>query len=275
MTSVVADSSRAEGAVVYPRSAVIDLHSHVLPGLDDGAHDLDESLEILTAMAAEGVEVVVATPHVREDYPTSPSAMRDALTEVRTAVAAAGLPIEVLPGGELSVAVVDSSSGDQLAEFGLGGNARLVLIEFPYGEWPYLIERRIERLRGIGITPVLAHPERNDRVVAEPSRLTEAVAAGAIVQLTAASIDGRHGRRVARSARDLLALGLAHVVASDAHGPAVRAAGLRSALAALDDPQLARWLVDDVPSALLSGSDLPARPMRRRRYFPRVQIRRR
>jgi protein-tyrosine phosphatase len=253
---------------------LIDLHSHVLPGLDDGAHDLGESLEILTAMAAEGVEVVVATPHVREDYPTSPSAMRDALHDVRAAVGATGLSIQVLPGGELSVAVVDASSADQLAAFGLGGNQRLVLIEFPYGDWPPFIERRIERLRGLGITPVLAHPERNDRVIAEPSRLTEVVGAGAIVQLTAASIDGRHGRRVARSARELLALGLAHVVASDAHAPAVRAAGLRSALAALDDPRLARWLVDDVPSALLSGSELPARPVRRGRSFRRVRIRR-
>jgi protein-tyrosine phosphatase len=249
---------------------VIDLHTHVLPGLDDGARSLDESLAMLGEMEAEGVRVVAATPHFRFDYPTTPADMGSALRDVRAAAREAGLAIEVIQGGELSLVFVDESGSEELAGFVLGGRSGVLLVEFPYGDWPSFLERRVERLTELGFTPVLAHPERNARVADEPSLLRDAVAAGAFVQLTAGSVEGRFGRRTAKCARALLDAGLAHVIASDAHGPHIRGAGLTAALDALGDPRLGRWLVEGVPAALLEGTEIPSRPpaqRSRRRLF--------
>jgi len=111
---------------------------------------------------------------------------------------------------------------------------------------------------------VLAHPERSYEVQERPDRLLPLVETGVLVQLTAASVDGRLGRRSQRCARALLEAGSAHLLASDAHAPAVRAVGMTAAAEALDDPELARWLTHDVPAALVDDAPLPARPAPRR-----------
>jgi protein-tyrosine phosphatase len=215
---------------------------------------------MLGEMEAEGVRLVAATPHVRFDYPTTPADMASALRDVRVAAKDAELTIEVIQGGELSLVFVDESGPEELASFALGGRSDALLVEFPYAGWPSFLGRRVDRLTGLGFTPVLAHPERNARVADEPSLLRDAVDAGALVQLTAGSVEGRFGRRTAKCARALLDLGLAHVIASDAHGPHIRGAGLTAALDALGDRRLGRWLVEDVPAALLEGRAIPSRP---------------
>jgi protein-tyrosine phosphatase len=121
------------------------------------------------------------------------------------------------------------------------------------------------------ITPVLAHPERNPDVQARPELLEPIVAGGALVQLTAAAIDGRLGRSAERCARLLLDRRLAHLIASDAHAPDVRAVGLTDAVRAIDDADLARWLTLDVPRAIVEGGVVPAfpEPLKRRGLFRR------
>ncbi|HWG55187.1 MAG TPA: CpsB/CapC family capsule biosynthesis tyrosine phosphatase [Gaiellaceae bacterium] len=247
---------------------MIDLHSHVLPGLDDGARDLDESLAIVAAAASAGIRTLVATPHVRDDYPTTGAQMESALAHVRAAAAEAGLDVELLPGGEIALDRLDRLGEDELRRFGLGGNPRLLLLEFPYWGWPLDLGERIFRLRAAGVVPLLAHPERNSTVQASPQRLAPLVAAGAYVQLTAASLDGRAGRASRSAALALLNAELAHVVASDAHAPAVREIGLAAALDAAGSDALATWLTSDVPASLLAGERPPPRPAVRRRRLP-------
>jgi protein-tyrosine phosphatase len=149
---------------------------------------------------------------------------------------------------------------EELRRFGLGGNPAYLLVETPYVGWPLDLADRVFRLRSAGITAVIAHPERNADVQASPSLLEAPVAAGALVQLTASSVDGRGGRRADQCARTLLDLRLAHLVASDAHAASVRAAGLSGAVAALGDEPLARWLTDGAPRATVDGTPLPRRP---------------
>ena len=123
-----------------------------------------------------------------------------------------------------------------------------------------------------GFGTVLAHPERNLDVQERPELLEPIVAGGVLVQLTAASVDGRLGRRARACARTLLDRRLAHMVASDAHAPEIRAIGLASAVASLGDDALARWLTVDVPRAVLADGKPPPRPMtrpRRRGLFGR------
>jgi protein-tyrosine phosphatase len=248
---------------------VIDLHSHILPGLDDGPQTSDGALELARAAVADGIAVIAATPHVRDDYPTTADEMEAAVDRLRGDLRAAAIPLELRPGGELSLERLDLPAAE-LRRFGLGGSDRYLLVETPYSGWPLDLSDRLFRLQAAGLTPVLAHPERNAEVQADPPRrLRPLVDSGTLVQLTAASVDGRLGRRARAASLQLLDLELAHLLASDAHAPTVRAVGLTAAAEGLGHHELARWLTEDAPAAVLAGTPLPPRPARRskRRRF--------
>lgn len=244
---------------------MLDLHSHILPRLDDGAPTLDDAVAMARAAAAAGLTVVCGTPHVRHDYPTSPDAMEAALQELRQRLAEAGVELDVRGGGEFDLERLAGLPPEDVARFGLGGNPGLVLLEFPYVGWPFALADRIFQLQLAGITVVLAHPERNVDVQADPERLRPLVDAGALVQLTAASLAGDFGGAPAKTSRRLLELELAHLVASDAHDAVRRGFAFAAAIDEIGDPELARWLTEDVPAALLAGAPTPERPVRRRR----------
>lgn len=242
---------------------MIDLHSHVLPGLDDGVATLAEAVELCEAAAADGIQVLAATPHVRDDYPTTPEQMERALAEVQRA---ADGTVRVIAGGELDLAEL-ARPAEELRRFCLGGTNWL-LVETPYMGWPLDLPDKLFRLGLAGFSTVLAHPERNRDVQQRPELLERVVAGGTLVQLTAASVDGRFGRSAKACAFDLLDRELAHLIASDAHAPGVRAVGLSSAVDAIGDEELGRWLTLRVPRAIVAGTPLPPRPAKRpRRRF--------
>ena len=245
---------------------MIDLHTHILPGVDDGPRNLEGSLDMARAAAADGVEVLAATPHVRDDYPTDVATMERGVDALREALRDAGIALELRPGAELALDRLDRVGVDELRRFGLGGNPAALLLEFPYVGWPLNVAEWLFRLVAAGFTPVLAHPERNAEVMARPGRLEALVEAGAVVQLTAASLDGRLGDGPRRTALRLIDARLAHLVASDAHGPGIREIGMSAAADAVGGGALAHWLTHDVPAALLAGGPLPPRPSTRRRW---------
>ncbi len=248
---------------------MIDLHSHILPGLDDGARTLADSRELARAAVADGVHAIAATPHVRSDYLTSAEAMEAGVASVRRDLAEHGIELAVLHGGEIALDRLADLSREELERFTIGQTGRYLLVEFPYSGWPLDLEQRLFELRVAGLESLLAHPERNREVQANPARIEGLVAAGSLVQLTAASIDGRIGRSSQLAAESLLSRELAHVIASDAHTPEVREVGMAAAAASLRDKGLARWLVEDAPAAIAAGEPLPARPARRKRRFGR------
>ncbi len=248
---------------------MIDLHSHILPGVDDGPATLEESLEIARRAAADGVRVIAATPHVRDDYPTQPATMERLLGELRAALEHEGIGVDVRPGGEIAIDWLDRLSDEDLVRFGLGGSPHYLLVEFPYAGWPLSLHEWVFRLVTRQITPVIAHPERNADVQANPDELRPLVDAGALVQITAASLDGRIGRSSRAAAETLIEQGLAHVLASDAHTPDIREAGLLAAAEAVGDAALARWLTLEMPMAIVTDAPLPRRPESRRRGFLR------
>jgi protein-tyrosine phosphatase len=248
---------------------VIDLHSHILPGVDDGPARLEESLDIARRAAADGVRIVAATPHVRDDYPTQPGTMERLVAELRAAIQREAIPIDVRPGAEIAIDWLGRLSDDELVRFGLGGSPHYLLLEFPYAGWPLSLHEWVFRLVARQITPVIAHPERNADVQANPEELRPLVDAGALVQITAASLDGRVGRSSRAAGMALIERGLAHVLASDAHTPDVREAGLVAAVEAVGDPEVARWLTLDTPTAIVTDTPLPRRPEARKRGFLR------
>ena len=151
--------------------SVIDLHAHVLPGVDDGPASLAESLEILRDAAADGITRIAATPHVRDDYPTAPETMERLVAELGAAAREAGIALDVLPGGEFDLEFLTHLDDETLRRFGLGGNPALLLLEFPYHGWPLQLRDAVFGLGLRGFSLVLAHPERNAEVQAAPERL--------------------------------------------------------------------------------------------------------
>jgi protein-tyrosine phosphatase len=232
---------------------LIDLHAHILPGYDDGVRSVEEARELARAAAAEGVTAIAATPHVRDDYPTTVERMLRGVGLLREDFAREGIPVDVLSGGELDLDRMWQLGPDDLPRFTLAGTGRWLLVEMPYRGWPPRFERTLDAVRRQGLETLLAHPERNPEVQADPGRLAPLVAAGLRVQVTAASVDGRLGTRPLACSRWLLERGLVHVLASDAHAPAVRRGGLSGAVEALGDPNLARRLTVDNPQAIVAG----------------------
>jgi protein-tyrosine phosphatase len=233
---------------------VIDLHSHILPGLDDGARTLEESREIARAAVAEGVTAIAATPHVRGDYPTRAARMEFGVAELRRDLAAERIELELLHGAEIEIARLWEIPPEELARLTLAHSNRYVLLEMPYRGWPRSLSAAVPLLRARGLTPLLAHPERNPEVQDRPDR------DGVLIQITSASLDGRLGRTPQATSHRLIELGLVHVLASDSHGPHVRDVGMAAAVAQLGDPQLARYLTLDAPAAIVAGEPLPAPP---------------
>lgn len=238
---------------------MIDLHSHILPGVDDGAGSLEDSLEIARAAVDAGIGVIAATPHVRDDWPTTADVMESRVAELVSELERAGIPLDVQRGGEIAIEWLNRLPTDELRRFGLGGS-RYLLVETPYHGWPFGIGHVFFSLQEKGFAPVLAHPERNPDVQAHPERLEHLVEAGVLVQVTAASVDGRIGKHARDCGLWLIRNGLAHLLASDAHHASVRAVGMTAAAKAVGGGALARWLTEVVPAAILADSEIPARP---------------
>jgi protein-tyrosine phosphatase len=253
---------------------MIDLHSHILAGVDDGPATLEESLEIAKAAVADRIQLMAATPHVRYDYPTPVATMERLVDHLQAALRKEGIPLELRTGGEIALDQLDLLSPNELHRFGLAGNPKFLLVEFPYYGWPLELANRVFQLRRLGITAVIAHPERNPDVQQAPDRLRPLVEAGALVQITAASVEGRLGPRSQAAAARLVELELAHMLASDAHAPSLRAVGMSAAARTLGDDGLATWLGTDVPAAIAWDRPFPERPRqpRRRRSWLRSRV---
>lgn len=240
---------------------MIDLHIHLLPGLDDGPADSAATVELARACVADGIDAVVATPHVSERYPTTVAAITTALTEARSALTAAGVELAVEAGAEIAIDQLDRLGDDDLVALSFGGRGTHLLLETPYAAWPLELERQLMRLGGLGIRGVLAHPERSVGVQKGDGleRIERAVGRGLLVQVTAGSLTGRFGRTAQQTAHQLLQRELVHLVSTDAHDTTKRPPELTAAGEVLG-AERARWLTTDVPAAILRGGQLPPRP---------------
>jgi protein-tyrosine phosphatase len=212
---------------------LLDVHAHVLHDVDDGPHDLDAAIALLEALADDGVGTVWATPHVQPGSFGTSAERRDAqLAAVRRAASEAGLEITIEAGGELDLEYAGTWTDAEIDRFVIG---RAVLIEFPWGRsWPIPLEPTCRLLAGRGYLPIVAHPERAYAVQQEPRLMAGPVAAGAVGQLTAASVSGRFGKGPQQTSFALIEAGLAHLLASDAHNTNSRGPDFRGAIATLE-----------------------------------------
>jgi protein-tyrosine phosphatase len=194
----------------------------LLPAIDDGAADWDEALAMARLAAADGIATAVATPHQLGRYGRNRGAdLRAQAGQLRQLLDRHGVALRVLPGAEVRVEpglLGKLQSGEVLT---LADRRRHVLVELP-AEVYIPLERVVAELRAAGIVPVLAHPERNAGILARPEVLAWLVRAGCLLQITAGSLTGRFGPHPERLACRLVRDGLAHCVATDAHGAGSR-----------------------------------------------------
>lgn len=197
---------------------LIDLHAHVLPGLDDGPATLEEALALLRAIAAQGVRVVVATPHGADGrYNAVAPRVLEQTAALQQAADEAGLGVRILPGMELLLGP-DLVGGLRRGELLPLANTRWVCVELPRAPYPFYADRAFYELMLAGYRPVLVHPERNPGIQRRPEIMADLADRGVVGMITAGSLLGYHGPEARRLAEEFLRAGYAPLVASDAHG---------------------------------------------------------
>jgi len=254
---------------------LIDIHTHVLPGVDDGVATEEESVEFCRVALEDGVETVVATPHCREGfYVVSRDEVAERVASLRRRLATERLELEVLPGAEVHIAPELADRVRDGRAPTLGANGRTLLLELSLSQYPVGLGNVMFQLRLAGIVPVMAHPERIRYFQDDVRRYEEVVRLGGFGQITTGSILGVFGQEAREFSEELLRKGLVHVIASDAHNVRGRPPRLREAVGAaakLVGERLAEQMVTSAPRALLDGREpeLPEaeRPAARRRSF--------
>lgn len=231
---------------------MIDLHSHLLYGIDDGATDVQDAIELARTAVADGIEAMVLTPHVHPGrYSNTQSSLVSRFEEFRQALQAHDVPLKVKLGGEVRLGVesLELLLEDEIPFLGTVDGYRVMLLEFPHQMVPVGSERFIEKLLQFKIRPLIAHPERNKAIMAQPEKLAWYVNSGCWLQLTAGSIAGRFGEPAHETAVKILENEWAHVIATDAHNlqhrPPQLAEGRDAAAAVIGEAAASKLVVDN------------------------------
>jgi len=241
---------------------MIDVHSHILPETDDGARCIDESVKMCQTSAADGVEVMVATPHGFDGVHTTHAVdlLAERVAELNRLLN--GRP-EIVLGCELRLThdVVNQVCFDKTAPTMAGGP--YVLLEFPHAMVPVGADRVLFELMSNGIRPIIAHPERNRVLITEPARFYAMVEMGVLGQVDSGSLLGQFGSTIQKTARCMIESNLIHLIGSDCHNMRNRLPGLSAAVTQIADiagAEAARSISKQNPAAVLAGSPAPWRP---------------
>lgn len=196
----------------------IDIHSHILPGNDDGARDMDESLRILWDASKAGVKRIVATPHVfMENISSVLDAAEKSFETLKVETTKQGIDVELFLGAEVLLGAGLAEEVKRDKRLTIGGCGKYILVEMPFFEIPVYAGKTIFDLLVSGVTPVWAHPERCPEVIDDFKSVCYYTDNGVKLQINSGSLAGKYGRSVKRAAVNLVENGLAHIMASDTH----------------------------------------------------------
>ena len=213
---------------------LVDIHSHLLWGLDDGCRTPEETLEAARALASLGYTDVAPSPHAQARYAGGdPAACALRLEEARALVAQDGIPLRLHRNAENPADAFFFASLDRGEARGIGESERFALMEFPFLDEGDDVAAVIGKVRARGVLPIVAHPERCQVFEAE-GRAEEAIRAGAALQLNIGSLIGRHGPMAQRLSERFISEGLYAVGGTDLHGPHEAADWIDEALTALE-----------------------------------------
>lgn len=215
---------------------MFDLHTHILPQIDDGAASWAEAYQMLEIAAKDGIKVLAATPHFLEGWFTpTPAEIKAGVERLNQYAQQQGLPIRVIPGMEVALCPDIPRLFQANRLLTLNDEGQYLLVELPANEVPIYTESLLFELQLMGITPVLAHPERNRVIADNPAWLLDQVKRGVLVQLTADSLLGRFGKNTRQISQELLRAGVVHGLGSDAHSSEHRTPTLKAATAKMTE----------------------------------------
>lgn len=239
---------------------MVDLHHHLLWGLDDGSPDLPTSLEMARMAQADGITHVVVTPHASDRYSFDPALVAARRAELADALSQQAIPLHLGLGCDFHLNYDNIQDAFQRPRRYTVNGTEYLLIELPDYSLPPNLLQTFYDLRVAGMTPILTHPERNPTLQKEPWRLTEWIEGGLLTQVTAGSITGAMGRPARRMALDLLGKRQVHFISTDAHNLTTRPPRMRSAYRAISlrfSPAYAEQLCVSNPLAVFYGHPLP------------------
>ncbi len=235
---------------------MIDIHTHILPDLDDGPDNIEESLALARAAFEAGTKMLVATPHVLNGLDMNQSMQIVKRFNQFKARLKQDLPeLELMLGSEIYFRP-DLAGIAHLDVATIGAKGRYMLVEFSLVDIPKGFDRELKNIRSSGIVPIIAHPERNAAAIKRPALVRQMMDCGALIQMNAGSLTGSFGRTVRNMARNLLKRGWVHVIASDSHGINHRGPGLQAAVSAAAEiigAANARRLVVENPRIIVEG----------------------
>jgi len=248
---------------------MIDIHCHVLPGVDDGAKNLDMALAMLNIAAQDGIRTIIATPHVI-DGSLAWKEIQQACHKLQKAAKEEKIPVQLLPGAELAMNWDLLELLKAPGCYGLAGS-RYVLVELPAMSIPRYADDFFFTLQARGFSPVLAHPERHPELQKNPDQLEEWVNRGIALQVNALSLSGKMGEKAASLSRSLVQSGMAHALASDAHSTGTRRPQIREAarIHTISD-ELSQAIVADEPWEPATARLLPSDQRKSRPWWQRL-----
>ncbi len=254
---------------------MIDTHSHILPGLDDGSQNLEQAIAMARIAVGDGIREVICTPHwTRGTFENSRQSILDTLRDFRENLHRLGIPLSVHPGAELRI---DFQIADKIREgeiLTLNDSGRFALIELPAEFVPPGTEHFFYMLQVAGISPIAAHPERNPSLIKDPMRIYRWIESGVLTQVTSRSLLGKFGEAVRKLCVLMIEHRMVHLMATDAHHPANRAPRLsegRKELELIGGKTMADRIVTGNPQAILQADNpitLDPIPLKKRFTLP-------
>ncbi|WP_366924303.1 phosphotransferase [Metallumcola ferriviriculae] len=236
---------------------MIDLHAHVLPGLDDGVCHEHEALLAVKQALSVGFNQIVAIAHVRpEIYENSKNMILEATSSLNHTLLQHGIDAQLLSGAEYYLVPELTKQFSMGLLLTVNNTGNYLLVELPKLQLPLQLNSILFDLQLLGVTPILAHPERNQEISQNPAILINLVKRGVLVQITAGSLMGLFGRDTKKVTEFLLRKRLVHVMASDMHGPGRRMSIVRKAirrLKCLVGEKDAHLILKDNPKLIIQG----------------------
>ena len=213
---------------------MIDIHSHILPGVDDGAQTVEDSINMAKLAVEEGITKIIATPHHQNGkYLNSKNDILNRVIELNRVLQDENIPLEVLPGQETRIygELVDDLDKGEILPL---NQTNYIFIELPSGHVPRYTEKLLFDVQLKGLTPIIVHPERNSEVIENPDILLNLVKKGTLTQVTAGSITGHFGKKIQKFSMQLIESNLTHFVSSDAHNISSRSFKVRESISEIE-----------------------------------------
>ncbi|MGA1844485.1 MAG: tyrosine-protein phosphatase [bacterium] len=243
---------------------MIDLHCHILPGLDDGSQNIEESIMMSRIAYQDGIRTIVATPHTMNGtFVNDREIILAEVDRLNNCLAGERLDLRILPGADVHV---NYNIPDLIREgkaMTVNDNGRYILLEFPHQLVPPGIPELVFQLKLQGITPIFTHPERNNAIQGDLNIILHLIEQGALTQITADSLTGEFGPVAYKTTVKMLKHNLAHIIASDAHSSKIRVPILSHAMhkaSQITGEKGVEAMVTTIPQAIIDGqviNDLP------------------